>query len=227
MNSTTVIGKPYDYAVSDRPEVAALLLPGHHRVLEIGCAKGGFRTSLEPAAEVWGIEPNAAAAEQAARRGYRMLVGTFEAVAPQCPDAHFDLVVCNDVIEDIADHDRFLEDIKVKVAPGGHIVGSVPNVRYFGNVFKLLALKDWRYEEQGILDRTHLRFFTEKSLARTFADHGWRIERLVGINSDFSREWTSRQTAKNLLLAALIAATLGQCRDFRFLQFAFRLRLDR
>jgi hypothetical protein len=105
------------------------------------------------------------------------------------------------------------------------IVGSVPNVRYFGNIFKLLVLADWKYEEQGILDRTHLRFFTAKSLARTFEQHGYRVERLVGVNSEFSRDLTTRQFAKSALLLLTIVASLGRFADFRFLQFGFKLTL--
>ena len=218
--------KPYDYVPSARPEVAALLPPAYATVLEVGCAKGGFRPSLLPAAEVWGIEPHPAAAEQARAAGYRMLVGSFEAVAAQCPDAYFDLVVCNDVIEHMADHDAFLEAIRAKLRPGGVLVGSVPNVRYFGHLVKLLVRKDWQYVEQGILDRTHLRFFTVRSLRRTLLAHGYVIQRLQGLNSDLGRRWTPRQAAKNLLLLATIVLTLGHARDVRFLQFGFRLGLE-
>ncbi len=47
------------------------------------------------------------------------------------------------------------------------MVGSVPNVRYFKNLFDLLVLRDWDYKDSGVLDRTHLRYFTLKSLRRS------------------------------------------------------------
>jgi len=217
--------KPFDYTLSERPEVAALLPGRYSTVLEVGCAKGGFRSSLNTGAEVWGIEPNAAAAQMALSAGYRMLVGTYDTVAHECPENHFDLVVCNDVIEHMSDHDAFLENIKRKLKPDGVIVGSVPNVRYFGNMFKLIALRDWAYADQGVLDFTHLRFFTQKSLLRTFLAHGYSVERLVGINSDFGRRMSLRQFGKNSLLAATIVLSAGYFHDFRFIQYGFRVRL--
>ena len=140
------------------------------------------------------------------------------------PDfTNFDVVVCNDVIEHMADHDKFLRDIKGKLAFNGCLVGSVPNVRYFGNLFKLLAKKDWKYEDQGVLDRTHLRFFTEKSLSRTFCDNGYIVNELRGINSDFSRRSTVRQFCKNALLMLVILMSFGSFRDARHVQIGFRI----
>lgn len=83
--------------------------------------------------------------------------------AAALPDQHFDMVICNDVIEHMVDHDHFLEHIKTKMRPGACIVGSIPNVRHLTALFKLLVAKDWPYSASGILDRTHLRFFTENS----------------------------------------------------------------
>ncbi len=154
-----------------------------------------------------------------------MLLGTYDTVSDQCPENHFDLVVCNDVIEHMSDHDKFLEDIKKKLKPGGVMVGSVPNVRYFGNMFKLVVMRDWAYADQGVLDRTHLRFFTRKSLLRTFLEHGYAVERLVGINSEFGRRLNLRQIGKNGLLSVVIALSLGYFHDFRFIQYGFRIRL--
>jgi 2-polyprenyl-3-methyl-5-hydroxy-6-metoxy-1,4-benzoquinol methylase len=224
-NVTDSMRENFDYVLSERSELSALQPGDYQVVLEIGCAKGGFKDSLRPGIEIWGVEPNADAAAQAAKRGYRILVGTYDEVAAQLPDSYFDLVICNDVIEHMPDHDRFLQAIKTKMRPGGSLMGSIPNVRYFGNLFKMLVMKDWQYGEQGILDTTHLRFFTEKSLARTFQRNAYEMVSLVGVNSDFQRPVTFRQILKNSLLLLLIGVTLGHCRDLQFMQFGFRLRL--
>lgn len=217
--------KPFDYVVSDRPEVANLLPVSYKTVLEIGCAKGGFKESLRGDAEIWGIEPNAAAADVAQARGYRMLVGTYDDVASQIPDHYFDLLVCNDVIEHMPDHDAFLVRVKQKLKPGAVLVGSIPNVRYFGNIYKLLVHKDWQYTDQGILDRTHLRFFTEKSIRSTLLNNNYAILCMAGINSDFSRPVSLRQLLKNALLLGVIVLTLGYCKDFQYMQYAFSLKV--
>ena len=215
---------PFEYLLSERGEVAALLPENYQSVLEIGCSKGGFRKNLRPEAEIWGVEPNPSSAAEAAERGYRILVGTYDLVADEVPAGYFDVVVCNDVIEHMVDPDSFLREVRVKLKPGGLIVGSVPNVRYFGNLFRLLVLGDWEYVDQGILDRTHLRFFTKRSLQRTFTKAGYLVEHMSGINSDFQRQTTAFQLLKRVLLATAILASLGALRDSRFMQFGFRIR---
>jgi 2-polyprenyl-3-methyl-5-hydroxy-6-metoxy-1,4-benzoquinol methylase len=220
------MAKGFDYALSDRPEVAGFLPKQYETVLEIGCSKGGFKSSLNPAVEVWGVEPDDLAAEEACSRGYKVLTGLYENVSDRCHDHYFDVVICNDVIEHMVDHDKFLEDIKRKLKKNGHLVGSIPNVRHFGNLFRLLIKKDWRYEDRGVLDRTHLRFFTEKSLQRTFSANGYVINELRGINSDFDQPKRIRQLARNALVLMLIVLSFGYFGDIKYLQFGFRLQLS-
>jgi 2-polyprenyl-3-methyl-5-hydroxy-6-metoxy-1,4-benzoquinol methylase len=217
------MSQAHQYKLSARSEVAPFLPERYKTVLEIGCSNGGFIINLDPSAEIWGVEPNEDAAAQASARGYKVLNGRYDDIAAKCPDHYFDVVICNDVIEHLVDHDKFLAEIKQKISKGGYLVGSIPNVRHFGNLFKLLVKKDWRYETIGVLDRTHLRFFTEKSLQRTFSENGYRIHALKGINSDFAMPKKTRQVLRNALLAIIIALSCGHFRDTKHLQFAFRL----
>jgi 2-polyprenyl-3-methyl-5-hydroxy-6-metoxy-1,4-benzoquinol methylase len=219
----------HDYGLTDRSEIASFLPKQYKTVLEIGCSKGGFKASLHPNVEIWGVEPNELAAGEASSRGYKVLTGRYDEVADQCPDNYFDVVICNDVIEHMVDHDKFLEDIKIKIKKDGHLVGSIPNVRHFGNLFRLLVQKDWKYENQGVLDRTHLRFFTEKSLYRTFAGNGYVIDELKGINSDFDKPKKARQLLRNAVLLFFILVSFGYFRDIKNQQFGFRigLKVDR
>ena len=218
------------YFLASRPEIAAFLPTRFCRTLEIGCGAGGFtRAYLGDAQERWGIEPDPAAARGAAPAFTRLLEGTYDAVAAELPDGHFDLVICNDVIEHMPDHDRFLRDIRRKMAPGGAIVGSIPNIRHLTALIKLLALRDFPYSEDGILDRTHLRFFTKKSLERAFRDSGFSIDRLEGIRSIIREGVTGLSPAKNLAIrgfaAGLVGVTLGAWADTQYPQFGFRVRV--
>ena len=82
----------------------------------------------------------------------------------------------------------------------------------------MLIAKEWRYEDFGVLDRTHLRFFTSRSWQRTLREHGFVVETIAGINPvDPGASW-SRRLAKRAAIAVLGA-------DTRFLQFGFRARL--
>ena len=153
------------------------------KVLEIGCAAGGFRLNFPEQVEYWGVEPVSEAAEQARQKKIKVLCGTYDEVCDQLPAAYFDVVVCNDVIEHVADPEAFIVSLKDKLAPNGVLVGSIPNVRFWGNLINLLVRRDWKYEESGVLDRTHLRFFTAKSFRRLMNNVGYELELLNGIES--------------------------------------------
>jgi 2-polyprenyl-3-methyl-5-hydroxy-6-metoxy-1,4-benzoquinol methylase len=217
------------YFTANRDAMSAFLPAHYERTLEIGCASGGFASNLTKAAETWGVEPHAPAAARAAKTMTRVLTGIYGEVVDQLPNHYFDLVICNDVIEHMPDHDAFLRDIRSKVRPGAYLVGSLPNIRHITALVKLLFLRDWPYSDSGILDRTHLRFFTEKSMRRTFADHGMAIECLVGINSVVCSGVVGEVSqVKNLLYrlaaAGFVLASLGTAWDSQYPQYAFRVR---
>lgn len=226
--------KETGYFEANRHEVASLLPGTYSKVLEIGCARGGFSAHLLSPCEYWGIEPNQQAAQAAGERLERVLVGTYDEVKSQLPNGYFDLVVCNDVIEHMVDHDEFLHGIKQKMTNGGVIIGSIPNVRHITALAKLLIAKDWPYSESGILDRTHLRFFTKKSLRRTFDSHGFKIDVIRGLASVIRyglarpakplSAWTN--AAFRLCSLSLVAVTLGSYWDTQYPQFGFRVRLN-
>jgi 2-polyprenyl-3-methyl-5-hydroxy-6-metoxy-1,4-benzoquinol methylase len=210
------------YFSNVRRNMRGVLPEGYAKVLEVGCGTGAFRANLGPC-EYWGIEPNPEAAAQARTHLAHVLTGTFEAVRGELPARYFDLVVCNDVIEHMPDHDWFMEAIKAHMAPDARMVASIPNVRYLPHLFDLLARKEWKYEEWGLLDRTHLRFFTERSIRRTFRAHAYEVEALYGITSCMP---SGKLTAKSLLRRAQVRLSgliLG--RDVEFLQFAVRAKL--
>jgi 2-polyprenyl-3-methyl-5-hydroxy-6-metoxy-1,4-benzoquinol methylase len=221
------------YYQANRGVMTRFLPDEYGRVLEVGCGSGGFYDHLRQPCEVWGVEPNPEAAKAAALKMHRILVGRYDLVADQLPDGYFDMIVCNDVIEHMDDHDAFLEAIKRKIRPGGWIVGSIPNVRHITALYKLLITKDWKYSESGILDRTHLRFFTQKSLRRTLREHGYSIEKFGGvgsiIKSGISRKINKPSSMQNFgyqaISLAVVVLTLGYYWDTQYPQYAFRVRL--
>lgn len=209
----------YQYPDSDRPELIEFLPQHYQTVLEVGCGTGGFKSSLNQNAEIWGIEPNESASKQAQLKGYKVLIGLYDNVESQCPNHYFDLIICNDVIEHMIEHNRFLTDIKRKMKPDAVIVGSIPNMRYYPVLFDLLFKKDWEYQETGVLDKTHLRFFTEKSLKRTFENSGYKIEKFVGINGI-----KYYFTIKSIIKYLFFKFSFGIFDDIKFQQFAFVIK---
>lgn len=212
------------YTSQQRPEMHRLLPLRRSRVLEVGCAEGRFLEAVDGVEESWGVEPSPAA-EAARARLTRVFRATFDEAAPHLPLAYFDVVVCNDVIEHMTDHDAFLHDIKKHIAPGGVIVGSIPNVRFFDNLFKLMFEKDWHYMPSGILDRTHLRFFTERSLKQCLCDHGYRIEAFEGLNRNMVVHHSRHDRIYRLMARALIMGSAGYFSDIQYLQFGFRAQV--
>lgn len=193
------VKKNISYYSGSRRDVFGLVPQGVKRVLEIGCGAGRFRDNFPPDVEYWGVEPVAEAASEAKRLS-KVLVGTLEDVVEQIPDRYFDLVVCNDVLEHIVDTEKALAALKRKMNDSARLVGSLPNVRSVWVLLELLFLKDWRYREYGVLDSTHVRFFTFKSAKRMLSECGFQIEAFKG--RDLGRIWWCK------LLMVLVAPVL-------------------
>lgn len=208
-----------------RPEMLPFIPAKRTRILDIGCGQGTFSAGIEGVEEAWGVEPSDAA-QAAIQRLHTVIHNTFEGAKPQLPNRYFDVVVCNDVIEHMTDHDAFFESIKDHLAPGGVLVGSIPNVRHYVNLFDILLGRDWEYRDAGILDRTHLRFFTERSLRRAFVRHGYRIEIFEGINSGINWGDPDVLTRHKIFGTAMTVGSLGYFNDIRHLQFGFRVGLS-
>ena len=205
------------YYQGSRPEILSLITHSPKRILEIGCGDGSFRSLLEGDFEYWGIEPFSEVADLAHNNIDKILNGTYEDVFPELPDNYFDLIVCNDVIEHFIDHDFFFDTVKVKMTTDAYIVGSIPNVRHLSNLINLLFRKDWHYQDDGILDRTHLRFFTERSMKRTFQQHNYELECLKYLNIIKLRFHPLSRLFYNILIFLL-------GKDTRPLQFGFRIK---
>lgn len=207
------------YYSNSRLEIFELLLnydnsivARQSKVLEIGCGEGHFSLHFRHA-EYWAVEPSETHARKAEQKGVKIIVGNYEKVCDEIPNNHFDIVVINDVMEHTIDHERFLLLVKCKLKKNGLLLGSVPNVRFITVLLNLIILRDWRYKSLGVLDYTHLRFFTKKSLIRLIQDSDFLVNRIVGINkikiSLSLRDWL-------LIISSLI---LGS--DTRFMQYGF------
>jgi 2-polyprenyl-3-methyl-5-hydroxy-6-metoxy-1,4-benzoquinol methylase len=201
------------YMDYERPEMLRFIPQHASKILDVGCAMGSFgrRLKIEYSAEVWGVEINEDAASSASQWLDKVLCGPFDENL-DLPKHYFDCIVFNDVLEHFADPYAALDYAKELLNDGGKIVASIPNVRYFDNVWKLLVDKDWDYTQNGILDRTHLRFFTRNSILKTFNTLGYEIELIEGINP-LEKEHPHRVRKFRLLNSIL----LNQIEDMRYI----------
>ena len=151
-------------------------------ILEVGCGAGGFSSQfMKEGVEVWGIEPFKEVADQAKSKLTKVICDYVENAISQLPDNYFDAIIFNDVLEHLIHPGQVINDLKVKLSKEGCIVASIPNVRYVKNLHHVLVGRDWKYVDSGILDYTHYRFFTKKSIRRMFDESGYNLDKLQGI----------------------------------------------
>ena len=168
--------KDQSYYSNNRPEMFAFVQGTPLKILEIGCGKGRFRDNFDYNVEYWGVEPCISAAEQSKGILTRTLIGRYDDVKDEIPNKYFDLIVCNDVIEHMTDPRFFLRDIRNKLADGGSMIVSVPNVRNAVTLFDLIIRGDFQYVTAGVLDYTHFHLFTMKSFTKMAKECGWVVD---------------------------------------------------
>jgi 2-polyprenyl-3-methyl-5-hydroxy-6-metoxy-1,4-benzoquinol methylase len=210
--------KPEDYYSLSRPEMQEFIPATAKRVLDVGCGFGLFGKSIKErtGAEVWGIELDEESAKIAETNIDKVFIGDVNSIINTLPEQYFDCILFNDVLEHLADPYTVLLNIKKILSANAVVVSSIPNVRYIGNLKRLLVDKQWRYEDAGILDKTHLRFFTKKSMTDMFESLGYDVLQIEGINPV--------KTWKFDLLNILSAGYLS---DTRFLQYASVVKVRR
>jgi 2-polyprenyl-3-methyl-5-hydroxy-6-metoxy-1,4-benzoquinol methylase len=176
--------KPQGYYDNVREEMLKYLPKSAKKILDVGCGNGAFASVVKRKnnAEVWGIELMEEEAKVAVAVLDKVLVGNCEKYIDGLPEHYFDVIYFNDVLEHLADPYSVLNSLKSKLAPKGIIISSLPNVRFYRTFSKIVFLKDWKYDEFGIMDKTHLRFFTGKSIRRMYEELGYEILIHEGIN---------------------------------------------
>ena len=176
--------KANDYFNHERPEMLAFLPEHCKTALDIGCGEGTFIKQVKDQcdAEVWGIELMEAPAKEAEKRLDKVFSGPCENFVDDLPEAYFDVIYCNDVLEHLVDPYTFLSQLKSKLTADGVVISSIPNIRYHDAFKKIILQKKFEYEGHGIFDKTHLRFFTKSSIAKMYADLGFDVVSHKGIN---------------------------------------------
>jgi 2-polyprenyl-3-methyl-5-hydroxy-6-metoxy-1,4-benzoquinol methylase len=173
-----------EYYQQNRSEMLAFLPVNVGRLIDIGCGEGRFGEAVKarhPNCETWGLEPIAEAAVAATLRNDRVLNMPMEDTV-ELPTSYFDVVTMNDVLEHMTWPEPALALARRILCPGGKLILSLPNVRYYLNVRDLVFKNDWEYRDFGILDRTHFRFYTTKSATRLLQSNGFEVNQITGIN---------------------------------------------
>lgn len=186
-----------DYYSRFNPDLLALIPPDAKVVLEIGCGAGALCEAyrrVNPGVKWLGVESNPEASESAKTHGIDVIQKDVEGDAYADDDREItisfthtkemyrkeiDCLVFGDVLEHLRDPWAVMKRLAGFLRPGAQVLASIPNVQHWTVIRDLLAGK-WEYQDEGLLDRTHLRFFTLDSIRKMFDQAGLHIHEIRG-----------------------------------------------
>lgn len=207
------------YFSHSRPELR-ILIPGHvKRVLDIGCGKGELGRLLKkerPGMNVIGIEQDTAAAKAASAVLDRVILGDAENIEVTFRPGYFDCIIFADVLEHMREPLETARKYVSLLNSEGSIVASIPNISHISIILNLMRHR-WPYSDRGLLDRSHLRFFTRTSVIEFFKSLGFRKLSLLREYrlTDRPKEYAHWKTAH--LIGKVL---LGDFLAYRFFIFA-------
>lgn len=160
-----------NYYKQSRTELSGFIPVGENSILDIGCAAGYLGESLKKnkqAKIVYGIEGFEEAASEARTRLDLVFLGDienldFDKLNSEWEGQLFDYLIFGDVLEHLRDPWSVLQASKCMLKDDGEIFISLPNIRHWSVLLPLIFKGSWKYTAQGILDKTHFRFFTKSS----------------------------------------------------------------
>ena len=159
-----------------RDDIVSLVPGDANDILEIGCAAGmtGNKLKQKPGVYVAGVELDHRAAVEAKKVLDDVIEGDIETLELPFGEKRFDCILFADVLEHLIDPLAVLKKTRKLLRANGTVIASIPNVQYLGLVNQLVE-GNWTYQDEGILDRTHLRFFTYHEIVKLFDEAGYRI----------------------------------------------------
>lgn len=173
-----------DYSAMIRHDVISLINEEKNKdikVLEIGCACGASLLNIKneyPNSEIYGIEINKDSAKIASCFA-DIRDENIENSNLTYDEGFFDYIILADVLEHLYEPEMVLRNLKKYLKDDGYILASIPNVMHY-SVIRDLLNGNWTYQDAGILDRTHVRFFTKNEILKMFSNIGCKE---LGINS--------------------------------------------
>ncbi len=177
-------------------------------VLEVGCSTGHLgRLLKEKGHRVIGIEPQPEAAAVANQHLDEVFCGTVDQFFDEHPDRIFDTVVFGDVIEHLADPETVLRRVRHQLTEGGTMTISVPNVAH-SSMRAMMLEGRWDYGSLGIMDQTHLKFFTRDSLIHMLSRSCLTVEHMTATTqtaSNVSKAFSMGLSPKSIAWVELLS----------------------
>lgn len=186
--------KDVSYFDSVRKEIEPLLPVKMDKVFEIGCGSGATLQWLKNekgCGWIGGVELSEDAADRAKNRLDYFLAGNIENIELTFENGSLDLILCLDVLEHLVDPWLTVKRLALLLKPGGALIISLPNIMHRSAMLPLLFHDRFDYIPSGILDRTHLRFFTRKTAIELLEQGGLKVEKILPVVaiSKGSKSW--------------------------------------
>ena len=185
-----------EYGDNPRNELIDLIKVVPEQIFEIGCGSGATGMAIKqkfPDVNYIGMDSNEKATQIAQTRLDKVIVSDVEKVPLDTlglVKGYFDLIICADILEHLYDPWKTLFALRDYLKPNGKIFASIPNVQYINHIINFLH-GNWTYEHDGIMDVTHIRFFTFNEIVKMLSGTGYNIIHCSGaINSKMqSDKW--------------------------------------
>lgn len=213
------------YFLRRREEIVRAVPAAAKSILDVGCGGGALGQALrelDPARKLVGIESHPGAVRHA--RGVYDAVYAVDAETFEQPflAGEFDCLVFADVLEHVRDPWGLLRRLLPALRAGGTVVASVPNVRRLSVLRPLVEAGRWDYQDEGILDRTHLRFFTRQTFARLLEEAGVAGGTVEHLGGEEYRSYAPDEGGRlRIGRLALDEVTAEEFADLCALQFLF------
>ena len=183
------------YFIHERKDVAKLVSEKAMKILDVGCAAGGLIKTLKnqnPIRNIIGIELNEGAAKIASQFADDIVVANVENHIFNFKNKEFDCIIFADILEHLKEPEKILDKFKKYLKSDGELIVSIPNINNY-EILENLVNGKWEYKNAGILDKTHLRFFTKASFKKVLNENEFSIENLkrihTGIEKQLLNEW--------------------------------------
>ncbi|MDD2973363.1 MAG: glycosyltransferase [Lachnospiraceae bacterium] len=171
------------YYMFPRPELVQMIqrkTDDKMKVLDIGCGCGAIMARIKgdyPEASVYGIELSEKAAALAQTIG-EVICGDVENMEFSYEKGSFDYCIMGNLLEHLRDPEKVLRRLRSYMKPNGHIIVSMPNMKHYSVMLPLLKRDQFSYGNSGILDRTHLKMYTNHEIQNLLMDSGYHIEEI-------------------------------------------------
>ena len=208
------------------PELMTFIPASSRRIVDVGCMKGSLAKvyrANHPECEVIGVDIDPEYAAAAGEWCTRALACDIETAGNDVWDSLFpsDCWIFGDCLEHLRDPWAVFRKVRERITPGGSLLACIPNAQHWSVQWRLVT-GQFRYEDQGLLDRTHVRWFTRQTMLELFVDTGWQLEQALARTMHFP------QDAAGLAGVRAYAAALGidveqAAADAAPMQYIFKL----